>query len=281
MRIAILPLSAIAAALAFAAPALAQETPPADTAEPQAQPARQGSGSAAEFVTGVEYQQGDYFTGERVEIVTVQNAARLRAGSTILSASLLWHRIEAPGNVVGGGGPLGLPIFVDLSRPAGRDVREGIGDLRLGVGHTLPSVGGVELTVTGQVKLPTASARRGIGTGETDVAVGAEVARRFGPVTPFAAIGYTLPGDPEAFDLQNSLSARGGVALQLGRGLRGNLSYNYAQSLRPLAADEQQISTGLNAALSRRVSLGVYGNAGLSEGAPDVGAGVSLGFRIF
>jgi len=279
----ILPFAAAAAV--FAAPALAQETPPADSAEPQtqpqSQPARQGSDTAAEFVTGVEYQEGDYFTGERVEIVTVQNAARLRAGSTILSASLPWHRIEAPGNVVGGGGPLGLPIFVDPGRPAGRDVREGLGDLRLGLGHTLPSVAGVELTVTGQVKLPTASARRGIGTGETDVAVGAEVARRFGPVTPYAAIGYTLPGDPETFALQNSLSARGGVALQLGRGLRGNLSYNYAESLRPLAVDEQQISTGLNASLSRRLSLGVYGNAGLSEGAPDLGAGVSLGFRIF
>ncbi|HZF95991.1 MAG TPA: hypothetical protein VEZ20_14105 [Allosphingosinicella sp.] len=275
----ILPFAAAAAMIG--APALAQEPPPADPSEPQTQPARRGSDSAAEFVTGVEYQEGDYFTGERVEIVTVQNATRLRTGSTILSASLPWHRIEAPGNVVGGGGPLGLPILVDPGRPAGRDVREGVGDLRLGLGHTLPSVGGVELTVSGQVKLPTASARRGIGTGETDVAVGAEVARRFGPVTPYAAVGYTFPGDPETFALQNSLSARGGVALQLGRGLRGNVSYNYAESLRPLAADEQQISTGLNAALSRRLNLGVYGNAGLSEGAPDIGAGVSLGFRIF
>lgn len=287
MRIISPTLSFAAAITFFAAPALAQETPPAASAEPQpqpqpqAQPARQGSSTAAEFVTGVEYQEGDYFTGESVEIVTVQNAARLRTGRTTLSASLPWHRIEAPGNVVGGGGPLGLPIFVDPSRPAGRDVREGIGDLRLGVGHSLPSVGGVELTLSGQVKLPTASARRGIGTGETDVALGAEVARRFGPVTPYAAIGYTLPGDPERFELQNSLSARGGVALQLGRGLRGNLSYSYAESLRPLAADEQQISTGLNAALSRRLSLGIYGNAGLSDGAPDVGAGLSLGFRIF
>jgi hypothetical protein len=281
MRIILSILPCAAAAAISAAPALAQETPPADPSQPQPQPARQGADRAAEFVTGVEYQEGDYFTGERVEIVTVQNAARLRAGSTIVSASLPWHRIEAPGNVVGGGGPLGLPIFVDPGRPAGRDGRDGLGDLRLGLGHTLPSVGGVELTVTGQVKLPTASARRGIGTGETDVAVGAEVARRFGPITPFAAIGYTLPGDPETFELQNSLSARGGVALQLGRGLRGNLSYNYAESLRPLAADEQQISTGLSASLSRRLSLGVYGNAGLSEGAPDVGAGMSVGFRIF
>lgn len=270
----ILPFAALAAA-----PALAQETAPADPA--QQQPGSRVSSSAAEFVTGVEYQEGDYFTGERVEILSVQNVARLRAGRTIVTASLPWHRIEAPGNVVGGGGILGLPIIVDPTQPATREIRQGIGDLRLAVGHTLPSVAGVELTLSGQVKLPTASAPRGIGTGETDVAVGAEMARSFGPVTPFVSVGYTVPGDPESYELRNSMSARGGVALRMGGSLRANLSYGYAQSISPLMPDEQQISTGLNASLSRSVSLGVHGNAGLSNGSPDVGAGVSLGFRIF
>lgn len=264
-----------------AAPALAQTAEEAEQAPARTAGAGTGSSSAAEFTTGVEVQEGDYFTGERVEILTVQNVARVRTGRTTFSASLPWHRIEAPGNVVGGGGLLGLPIIVDPTQPAAREVRQGIGDARVAVAHSLPQVAGAELTLSGQVKLPTASAARGIGTGETDVALGAELARSFGPVTPFAAIGYTMVGDPEAYDLRNSLSARGGVALQLGRTVRGNVTYGYAESVSPLVPDEQQISTGLNAALSRRVTLGVYGNAGLSEGSPDLGGGLSLGFRIF
>jgi len=263
----------------MAAPALARQGAPADPAGPPA--ANRGSSAAGEFVTGVEYQEGEYFTGERVEILTVQNEARLRLGRTTFSASLPWHRIEAPANVIGGGGIFGLPIIVDPTQPTTRARRSGIGDLRLGVAQALPSVAGVELTLSGQVKLPTASAARGIGTGETDVAVGAELARSFGPVTPFVSVAYTMPGDPEAYDLRNSLTARGGVSLQLGRSLRGNLSYGVAQGVSPQVPDERQVSMGLNASVSRSLSLGLYGNAGLSNGAPDVAAGVSLGFRIF
>jgi hypothetical protein len=272
-----LPLFALPFCLA-AAPALAREGTPAGPAGPQ--PAHRGSSTAVELVTGVEFQEGDEVTGERVERLSVQNIASLRTGRTTFSVSLPWHRIEAPGNVVGGG-LLGLPIIVDPTRPSARDVRRGIGDLRLGVGHSLPAVGGFELTLSGQVKLPTASAARGIGTGKTDFAVGAELARRFGPLTPFVSVGFTMPGDPDAYALRNSLSARAGVALQLGRDLRGNVSYGYAQSISPLVPDEQQVSTGLNASLSRTLSVGFYGTAGLSNGSPDVGAGVSLGFRLF
>lgn len=262
-----------------AAPALAQTAASADPDEQES--AGQAPSVAAEFVTGVDFQEGDYLAGERVKVLAVRNIARLRAGRTTFSVSLPWQRMEAPGNVVGGGGVLGLPIIVDPTRPDAREVRQGLGDLRLGVDQSLPAVGGFELTLSGQVKLPTASAERGMGTGETDFAMGAELARSFGPLMPFVSIGFTIPGDPAAYELRNSLSAQAGVALRLGRDLRGNVSYGYAQSTSPLVPDEQQISTGLNANLSRTVSLGVYGNAGLSRGSPDVGAGVSLGFRIF
>jgi hypothetical protein len=236
---------------------------------------------AGEISTGLEFQQGDYATAERVETFSVQNSARIRFGRLLFSASLPWLRLEAPGNVVGGGGLLGLPIIVDPTRPPARDVRQGIGDLRVGAAYGLNAPAGVDLTLSGQVKLPTAAARRGLGTGETDIAFGAEVARTIGPVTPFASLSYSLPGDPAGYELRNSLSARGGVALQLAPGVRGNLSYGYAQSLSPLLEDERQISTGLNAALSRRLSLGLYGNAGLSTGSPDIGAGFQLAWRIF
>lgn len=257
-----------------------REVAPADPEE-QVQRSNGGAGTAAEFVTGLEYQEGDYFTGERVEILSFQNVARLRIGRTVFSASLPWRRIEAPGNFVGGGGLLGLPVIVDPNLPVARSVRRGVGDLRLGIAHSLPRLAGFEIALSGQVKLPTASVRRGIGTGEVDLGVGAEFSRRLGPVTPFVSVDYTIPGDPETYALRDGLSARGGVALQFARTMRARVSYGYAQSLSPLVPDEEQLSTGLDAALSPRISLGLYGNAGLSNGAPDLGAGLSLGFRIF
>lgn len=236
---------------------------------------------ASEIATGVEYEEGDYGTGESVETLSIQNQIRIRSGRAVFLASLPWHRIEAPGNLVGSGGLLGLPIIVDPTRPSQRQVRRGLGDLRVGAGYTLGAPGGFDLSVSGQVKLPTASARRGLGTGETDFTVGAEASRSFGPVTPFAGLSYTMQGDPEAYRLRDSLAVRGGVVVQLAPGVRGNVSYGHAQSLSPEVEDERQLSTGLNAALSDRLSLGVFGNAGLSDGSPDAGAGIQIGWRIF
>ena len=246
-----------ASALSLAAPALAEPT--------------------VELSTGLEYEEGEYGTGESIETWRVPASVRIQSGQVQFSATLPWLRVDAPGNVVGGGGGiLGLPIIVDPTQPPDRIRREGIGDLELGAAYTVPTRA-VGLTLSGQVKVPTASTAKGLGTGEFDYAVGAELSRTFGRVTPFVGVGYTLPGDPEGYELSNSLSARAGAAVQMGERVRGHVAYGYAQSVSPLIPDEQQISTGVNAGLSERLSLGLYGSAGLSEGSPDVGAGVRLG----
>jgi opacity protein-like surface antigen len=264
----------------FAAAAAALSSPlAARQAENPAAEQQEASSTAVELTAGVEYQEGRYGTAGKVEMLSAPVALRVATGRLQFGATLPYVRTSAPGNVVGGGGLLGLPPIVDPTRPATRQRREGLGDLKLAAAYTVPS-SHIGLTFTGQVKVPTASAAKGLGTGEADYALGAEISRQFGAVTPFGAIGYTLVGDPEGYDLRNSLSARAGAALQMSESLRGHVSYGYAQSTSPLVADERQILTGLHARLSQRLSLGVYGSAGLSEGAPDVGAGLQLGFRI-
>src|SRR3546814_21014295 len=56
-----------------------------------------------------------------------------------------------------------------------------------------------------------------------DYAVGAELSKTFVSVTPSVGVGYTMPGDPEAFELRNSLSARAGAAVQMARRVRGHV----------------------------------------------------------
>src|SRR3546814_16428838 len=98
-----------------------------------------------------------------------------------------------------------------------------------------------------------------------DYAVGAELSKTFGSVTPFVGVGYTMPGDPEAFELRNSLSARAGAAVQMARRVRGHVAYGYARSFSPLVPDETQVSAGVNGGLSDRLSLGLSGAARLDR----------------
>lgn len=239
------------------------------------------SGTTAELSSGLEYQDGKYGTGQKIETISIPTNLRISTGRFQFSATLPYVRIDAPGNVVGGGGGvLGLPIIIDPNQPATRNRREGLGDLKLGAAYTVPT-SAIDLVLSGQVKVPTASQQKGLGTGEVDYSVGAEVSKSFGIVSPFVGVSYTIPGDPKGYDLRNSFSARGGIAAMLGSRVRGYVSYGYAQSLSRLVPNERQISTGINAGLSNRLSLGLFGTAGLSQGAPDLGAGLQLGVRLF
>lgn len=265
------PLILAAITLACAAPAALHANEPAEQ--------KRRNGPAAELVSGIEYKEGTYGTSDRLETLSVPTTLRVASGQLQLSASLPYVRIEGPGNLVGGGGLLGLPIIVDPTRPSTRSKRQGIGDLRAAAAYTVPS-SAIGLTLTGEAKLPTASRSKGLGTGATDFAVGVEVSKSLGSVTPFAALAYTLPGDAEGLDLRNALAARAGASVRVSPKVRAHVAYGHAQSLSPDLGEERQVTTGLSASLSKVVSLGLHGSAGLSSSAPDIGAGIQLGFRI-
>lgn len=230
---------------------------------------------------GADYASGSYGTQQQVRSASSTATLRARRKRATVFAALPYVRVDAPGNVVAPGGPLGLPILVDPTRPATRVKRSGLGDAVVGASvQVIPARRHhVALALTGSAKLPTASAARGLGTGKADYAVVAEAAVP-GKVTPFAAVGHTFVGQPDGYALRDVTSARGGVAVGIGKASEVSVSYNYASRISEQVADRQEIGAGLDTALSQRLSLGVQGSAGVSKGAPDVGAGVRLGLRL-
>jgi hypothetical protein len=261
---------AVVALLLVAYPAAAQQQRADSTAS---RPAR----NHAELSAGIQYQVGDYGTGERIESSSAVVGGRATVGRMIFSAALPYTYVDAPGNVVAGGGGLLGPI-IDPTRPATRIRRRGMGDLRLGAAWILP-LRGIDLAAYGQVKLPTA--RNGLGTGETDYAVGAEVSKGLGTVTPFANVTYVMPGSPGSYPLRNAWAGQAGLNAALGSGLSGQVAYAHAQNPSPSLSDEQLLSMRFIAGISSRLSLSAHGGAGLSKSAPDATAGVQLDLRLF
>lgn len=247
------------------APALAQSTSP--------RPAK----TSVELSTGVEYQQGTYGLHENIDLLSAPTTLTVRHGKLTFAASLPYVRFNAPANVVTGGGILGVPIIVPPTTTTERRTRSGIGDLRLTGSYTL-SDAPVGVSLSAQVKLPTASASKGIGTGKTDVAVGGELFKRLGRVTPYLDLAYTMPGSPAGYRLDDSVSGQIGAAVQIGKRVRGHLGYAYAQAISPTLEDQQSLAAGINVGVTRNVTLAMYGSAGVSRGAPDVVAGMQVGF---
>lgn len=231
--------------------------------------------------SGADYSSGRYGTGQRISIATASLGLRAAHKRLTIFAAIPVVRIDAPANVVVTGGPLGLPLFADPTRPATRIRRSGLGDATIGGAYQLldPKPGRVALALTGSIKLPTASAARGLGTGKTDFAIAADVARA-GKITPFAQIAYTVVGQPASFRLKNIVAAKGGVALRVGKTSNVSLSYSYASRAIAGIADRRELGAGLETALSNRLSVGVQGSVGLSRSAPAAGAGLRLGLRL-
>lgn len=241
------------------------------------------SPAAAQVIVSAsaDHSSGTFGTGQRIATSSASVAVRVKRKRVSGFASLPVVTVDAPGNVVVTGGALGLPILVGPPRPGARVRRSGIGDATVGASVQLvePRPHRVAFAVTASAKLPTASAARGLGTGKTDVAVTAEVARP-GKLTPFAALGYTLVGQPAGYRLENVTTARGGVALRVGRASEISLAYTSASRVSAAAGDRQEVAAGLDTHLSPRLSLGMQGSAGLSRGAPDATAGLRIGVRL-
>ncbi|MFN3776067.1 transporter [Sphingomonas parapaucimobilis] len=239
------------------------------------------AGAQVTASVGADYASGRYGTSQEVRSASSTFGLRVKRKRVTVFAALPVVQVDAPGNVVAPGGPLGLPLFIDPTKSATRVKRSGLGDAVVGASVQVipPHRHHLALALTGNAKLPTASAARGLGTGKADYSIVAEAAVP-GKVTPFAAVGHSFVGQPDGYALRDVTSARGGVALGIGKASEVSVSYNYASRASDQVADRQEIGAGLDTALSQRLSLGVQGSAGVSKGAPDVGAGVRLGLRL-
>ncbi len=225
--------------------------------------------------TGVDWSRGDYGTNADTEIVVVPFSLRYKTGDVRLTATLPWLRIDGSSAIVGDGRG---GTVLDPNAP--RSVRSGLGDVSLGVAWGIPEEPlGFGLDLSGRVKLPTAERSRGLGTGATDVSVGAELSRSFGALTPFVSVGYRMPGDPDGIDLHNAWNGSVGASVALGSSVLV-ASYDYREATSNLAYDSEELFGAFSTPLSEQLNLTVYGSAGLSRGAPDIGVGSMIAVRF-
>lgn len=250
-------------------PAFAQEAVPDTSENPQPQ-------TAITLFAGSDYITGDVADRE-YETVSVSAGARVTSGRFSFAATVPYIVTSAPEDViVSGGGLLGTAL---LSRPSTQPstvTREGIGDLTLQADYQLP-LGGLNASVGGTIKVPTASREAALGTGEVDFGINGQISRRFGDIIPFAAAGYTVIGEPTGFDVRNTLSGAVGSQFVVSDLSSVTLSYSYDQAATTQIGDNQSIGLGFATSLTNRVQLGVDARAGLSADAPDARVGIRLG----
>jgi len=239
----------------------------------------QGSSSEIRVQSGIYYSTGDYGSTADTNILYVPFTLQYRTAQFQLAGTIPYLQIEGPGTVIGG--PDGGGVVVGNGGAV--TTESGLGDIVLSATYNLypdrqSALPYVE--ITGKVKIPTADESRGLGTGETDYTAELEVFDTYNGVTPFARVGYVLRGDPDGFDLENTLYASGGLMFEVSEGLTLGGSYDWREASSPTSDAQQQAVPFISYRPVHEWSFMAYGVIGFSDASPDAGGGLQVTRRF-
>lgn len=259
--------------MATVTPALAQETSGPKDPRPE-------RSTQVTVLAGTDYIAGDIGNGRKYETVSASAGLAMTSGRFSIAASLPYISTSAPEElIISQGGLFGTPLLATPGTQTQNVRREGIGDLTVEAGYSLP-VAGVEANIGASVKVPTASREKGLGTGKADYGVSGQLSKRMGSVIPFVGAGYKIVGQPDNFAVHNTVSGSAGGRVLLGSASSLTAAYSYEQSAVSGIGDNQSVGLGFGTNLSHNVRIGIDGAAGLSPDAPDAKVGLRIGIGL-
>lgn len=240
-----------------------------------------GSGPTSVSLSGgFDYSSGKYGESKPTDILVGLTSLSIATDGFLLTASVPYLTITGPSFVVVGAG--GVPVLVTPRPGTDSTGRSGWGDLNLGATYTLPSedLDGFEVAVTARTKVATADASKGLSTGATDFSFYLDVSRQFDIWAPFVNFGYRVPGKPSFYSFDDAPSFSVGTSVALGNDLVAIASYDFDGSISSTLADAQQLFASLTWLATDQISLTAYVDDGLSSGAPKVGTGILVSWKI-
>jgi hypothetical protein len=218
---------------------------------------------------GMDYSSGSYGDTTDTSILFIPVTGKVETGPWTFKAVVPWVQIDGPGSLV------------DEVLPGGLDAKEnGLGDVVLSISYLFfpKEKGGAFYELTGKVKLPTADEEKGLGSGETDYTVQADVFKPVGDrTTLFAGAGYRVRGDSDFFELEDGWLANVGVSHKLSDATSTGLMVNYRQAASLTGDDPLEVTPFVSwKTASKDWSVNLYATFGLSDASPDNGVGISF-----
>ncbi|MSO72432.1 MAG: hypothetical protein EXQ84_02325 [Rhodospirillaceae bacterium] len=224
--------------------------------------------------SGFDFSSGFYGAPRRTEILYVPLTLQAAKGPWTLKAVAPWLRVSGPALLIDGtgGGTAGV-------RTGG--AASGLGDINFSLTYALEGLStyGLYVDLTARAKAPTASFKKGLGTGAWDEALQIDIAKTVGSLMPFASVGYRFSGQPKGFALRDVVYGSVGLQYSWSDLITTGASYDVRRAAIKTAAAPQEGSAYVNIRFSDDWSLNVYGVAGFSPNSPSAGGGLVATYR--
>jgi len=229
-----------------------------------------GADAAMSFSTGLEYNTGSYGGTDDIEELYVPVSGVLYFDRIAVGITVPYLSVRAP---AGTEDPAGEPV------PGSGEIvtQSGLGDVVIGM--TVYDVfqnydRNIALDLTGKIKVGSADPDKGLGTGEEDYLLRADLYRFFERFTLMGSGGYRVRGDPPGVDLKNTWLVSVGGSYLLNNDARVGLAYDYRESSLQDSDDISELTLYSSFRLTDTWDLQVFAFSGFSDSSPDWGAGI-------
>lgn len=246
--------------------------------------------SAPYVSAGVDYSSGKYGLDTTTTIWDVPLSVGYSGSNWSFGVTLPYLHVSGPGNVIPGVG------VVRNTNPQGRG-RGGNGSTVIvtpptylsgtasGMGDAVAEAtfhaienrdAGFALDLTGRIKFGTASADKGLGTGQNDYGAAVDLYKTLGPAwMAFGGVAYTQLGSSTYIKLNNIWGANAGISYALDQGDRVGLELFYQQRPADTGYTRREATLYLSHKINDAWALRGYVLGGFSNGSPDYGVGMS------
>lgn len=178
----------------------------------------------------------------------------------------------------GGGTTTGGTVVGVPAAPGTR--RDGIGDVAVTMGYSLPLAGTTFLDLSGRIKLPTASTLKRLGTGKVDLTLGADLVQDIGNASLYVGARHKLVGKPAGSTLRDTWGFGGGASYRLEGGTIIGADYDWQQSSTAKRGPSSEVTGWVNFGLTRKMRLQFFASTGFTQNSADLAGGLTLSFRL-
>lgn len=223
---------------------------------------------------GTEFTSGTYGGTIDIEDTYIPVTATTRYGTFVYRLTIPYLSVKAPaGTVISGPDGEPLPGTGDVSTESG--LGDAIGSVTF-LDVLKDSHLGLAVDLTAKVKFATADENKGLGTGENDYTLQADLFRFAERLTMLASVGYTFRGDPAGIELDDVMSAALGVVYEPSAGTRGGVIFDYRDSSISSRDSVQELTGFLSRRFSEHWQLQLFALAGFTDSSLDWGGGFQL-----
>jgi hypothetical protein len=229
------------------------------------------------LTSGVDYSTGKYGLAESTDITYIPFTAKYETDDTTLKLTVPWLKITGPGDVVGGDATI---VLGKSNRPI--TTQSGLGDIVFTATHTIARLGETQpilLDLTGKIKFATASASKGLGTGENDYSIMLEAYKPLTKtITLFGDVGYKLMGDPAGINLHNVWFGSAGLSCKLSPTTSAGIMADVRQAILDTSQPLRELTAFAIHKFGDHYKLQSYLTHGYTDSSTNWGGGVMLGW---